>query len=693
MKKWLSILLALAILFAGAPAMAKAAKPEALPTAWDLTDLYASDDAWYAALADTEMRAPGLAEYRGKLSDPRELLAFVELGYALSADAEQLYEYAVLRTELDASDSAANTMLSKAALLIGRLMEESAFADEELFAIDLPARKLLLTGGPLAPYEYALSWYLDEDSEPMSEEAASLLAYLLPSLNQAQAIYQIFTILELPDPILTLDSGKQVVLDDYGFWDFLAGNRSREVKIAANRAYNGRYDAYINTLTALFDAHVRAGWTEAMLYGYDSTRAYMTDVSLLDPAIYDLLIEYAHDNIGLFQRFYALHAKAMGLNEQYPFDAAIYASDHWADYYDYEDAVALVREALAPLGDDYLASYDRIVRSGHIDVYEAQTKNAGAFTYASPNGIQPYLLLNYYGSIEDLSTLAHEMGHAVYFDFTSNHQLPCYLQTDAFTQEVASTLNQLLLTRHFYENADSDEERLFYAEDAIYLFISSFFQQVMLAEFEDSMYKTVEAGEALSADALSQTYAALYDQYYGGTVVRLEGEENAWAGIPHLIIYRYYVYQYATSVVYALALYERIAAGDVEARDAYLTMLARGASADPVDLLLDAGIDPTSPQTYQVAMDVVDGWLDEYEQLIEARPEFEDPLSLATNLFAALRATATRAPVASDASVQIPDFFAVLQPSFTPAPSEAPARIPDFFAVLQPTPSPAPSGS
>ena len=341
------------------------------------------------------------------------------------------------------------------------------------------------------------------------------------------------------------------------------------------------------------------------------------DAEDVDPAIYDMVLEAGHEGAADYQRYLDAHARACGLDEQYAFDLKLYVSNFYPEYIEYDDAVDDVRKALSVLGDDYIALYDEMVSSSRIDVYPAQNKISGGFSL-SINGADPYILLNYYGSDTDVSTLAHEIGHAIYSMMSADTQNPTYANATIFTQEVASTTNELLYYNYKMNNAADDEEKLYYLEELLDMFTNTFFYQLIYAEFEDNVYAAIEAGESLDAEQLSDKWTEVFKTYRGDSVVWLDGARYQWASISHLY-YDYYVYKYATDVCYAAAICKAITEKQPNAVENYLDFLKLGSSDSAVNLLSVAGVNPLDESTYKDAMEYFSGLVDEYEAIIDAR--------------------------------------------------------------------------
>ena len=424
---------------------------------------------------------------------------------------------------------------------------------------------------------------------------------------------------EMPYPTVTMPDGTVRELTDAVYNDIVHSDEySREFKAEANKLYGSRARNYVNTMATLLEGNAREAYARALLAHFETTREAQLYTYDVNPAVYDMLIECAHNGIGDYQRYYRAHARGLGLEEQYPFDMATYVSDFNPGKIAYEDAVAEVIEALGVLGEDYIEKFKAILSSGHVDVYPTDTKTTGAFETQPSSDYLPWVLFNYNGYANDISTIAHEMGHAMYDALTTENQPKQYRNPTIFTQEVASTTNELIYYNYKMSHAANDDEKLYYLQNVLDLFTGTFFTQVLFAEFEDYFYQILEAGDALDGEALSDKFLALLNEYRGDSVISFPENKYRWADIPHFY-YTYYVYQYATSITYAASIAQGILDGRENAVEDYLSFLKAGWSADPQVLLSIAGIDPLKEETYRAAMDYFKGLVDEYERLVDAR--------------------------------------------------------------------------
>ena len=621
-RRLLAVLLALALAMAGCAAMAE----EALPTQWDLTEIYADVEAWQADYDRVMELIPQHESYRGTLNTAQGIYDYFQFAYMgeLTRLQNRLYLYAYLGYVLDPADPTFNALMTKINALTSEEAQYSAFVDPEIYSLPLETRQEIFADPLLEPFAYAMRRYLDPDHEPLSEEANSVLAILSPTLGQAGNMFDILNSIEVPDPMITMPDGTEVELTDELYSQIVYSDEyDREFKALCNQTLLEKPVPYINMFAALLEMNVSENWAIAQINGYESSREAALDASDVDLAVYDMVIEAARQGAADYQRYLNAHKRGLGLEEQYPFDTATYISDYAVEEIPYEDAVEQVREVLSVLGEEYLAHYDALVSGGYLEVYPTDTNVAGAYTYTIGDEFPPHVMLNYMGYDIDVDTLAHEMGHAVYEWYAIENQNAVNAHPTNFTHEVASTTNELLYYSYMMEHAATEDERLYYLENMLIMFSQSLFTQALYAEFEDAMYRTVEAGGALDAETLSDLWAGLFQEYRGDAVVAFPNARYAWAETSHFYYYSYYVYQYATSVAYAASICERITSGEEDAVEDYLDFLKLGASRSPVELLTVAGVDPLDTETYQRALDFFGGLVDEYERLVDAKLEAE----------------------------------------------------------------------
>lgn len=620
-KRIVSVLLALSIVASTPMTALGAPQTKELPTEWDLDSIYASVDEWQADYDAVMKMLDQYANFRGTLNTAQNIYDYYQFAYLteLTRKQSKLDLYASLGYYLNPTDAVFSNLQKQLETMTIKESQLGAFADPEIYMLPYEKRKEIFADPLFAGWQYALRDYTDPDEEPFSEEVSQILAVKSAGEGYASKIFDILNNVELPDPVIAMPDGTVQPLTEALYADIVYSSEYDDAfKAQANQLILTKPKNYVNTFAALLEENATQAYVGAQINDYSTTREFALDRYDLDPQIYDMLIDAAHSGAGDYQRYLAAHARGLGLEEQYGYHMADYVSDFDPGKIEYEDAVLEVAQSLSILGEDYVENFMEIIQSGHVDVYPTDTKVTGAFEMQPSLEYLPWVLFNYYGYSEDVSTIAHEMGHAVYSLYASENQMPFYAAPITFTHEIASTTNEILYYTYKMEHAADDEEKLFYLENLLQMFSGTFFNQAQYAEFEDTMYQTVEAGEALDAEELSNQWMELNQLYRGNTVKTFPDARYQWSNIPHFY-YVYYVYQYAADVCYAASIAERIMQGEEGAVENYLMFLKLGGSNSPTELLKTAGIDPLSQETYQYALAYFSDLVDEYERLIDAK--------------------------------------------------------------------------
>ncbi len=615
-----ALVLTLAMTAGSIPVMAEA--ESVYPTDWDLSLLYEDEEAWQSDYEKVYSMLDTYEEMRGTLNTAQGLYDFMEFAYGgeLTEIEGRLSLYADMGNNLDGTDPVYSNMLLQISELYSEESQAMAYFDEEFLSLSLEEREAIINDPLLEEWYYILEDYADPDAEAFSEETNAVLAVKNFDAGRSALVSAYLLNVDMPDPEITLPDGTVIAMNDAEYYKIVSDNSyDSELKEEAIRLRMTKVLPYLYTLTALLEGTVLENYLNAAINGYETSREAALDGNIVETEIYDLLIDAVHSGTEDYQRYLTLHGEALGLEVQESYDLSTRISSYSQDDTAYDDAVDEVREALSILGEDYIAYYDELMTGGYIDVYPADYKTTGAFSSGNTTGSRPYQLFNYGGSFDDVSTIAHEMGHAIYSCYSQDNQPIEYSAPGIFTQEVASTTNEIIYINYKMDHAADDEERLYYLEELIRLINGTLFSQTLYAEFEDQMYSIVENGESLNPEDLTARWAELQTLYEGDSVKELPETAYFWAQIPHFH-YNFYVYQYATAISYAASIYTQIAGEDSQtAIDNYKAFLSAGASARPSDLLSIAGIDPLQEETYQQALAYYSSLVDEYEALIAAR--------------------------------------------------------------------------
>ncbi|WP_327053195.1 oligoendopeptidase F [Halomicrococcus gelatinilyticus] len=581
---------------------------------WDLESIYAGDDDWEDAYADVEDRLADLEAYEGRATEDGEtLLAVLQLSDELGREVEQVAAYARMRSDEDTSDQEYQALSSRAQSLASRAESAASFIDPEIQSLDRDEldRMVAETEG-LEQYEHYLDDVMRMKEHTRSTEVENLLAELGEVTGASGEIYNLLSNADMAFPTVEKPDGDAVEITQSNFTTLLK-NPDREFR---REVYEGYFDEWAdvrNSVGAAYKNSVKADVKLARARNYDTAREAAMDGPNVPAEVYDNLLETVRDNLDKLHRHAELKRESLGVDELRMWDLYMPMTDSESPDLDYEDAVDHVVEAVGALGDDYQSRVEEGIESRWIDVYETQDKRSGAYSSGTYD-TQPFILMNYQDDIASMYTLAHELGHSLHSQLTSEAQPYVYSGYEIFVAEVASTVNEALLTEHLLETVDDPEFRRHVLNEYLERFRSTLYRQTLFADFEHQAHQVVEENGALTPDRLDEIYGDLKREFYEPAVVddRIERE---WMRIPHF--YRaYYVYQYSTGISAAVALADGILEEGEPAAERYLEFLERGSREYPLELLETAGVDMSSPEPIQRALDVYDEHLDQMADLV-----------------------------------------------------------------------------
>ena len=425
---------------------------------------------------------------------------------------------------------------------------------------------------------------------------------------------KLFNNADIKFPTIIDENGRELEVTK-GRMSVLLESTDRRVRYDAYQAIYGEYSKWLNTLAATLTAAVKRNIFYARARKYDSALQAALDNDKIPLAVYDNVTGTIETHLPTMHRYMQLRKKLLKLDKLKPWDLNVPLFSDVKISVPYEVAVEIVQNSLAPLGEQYQRDLSQAFRNGWIDVYENRGKRSGAYSW-SAYGVHPYILLNYNETLDNVFTLAHELGHAMHSFYTYEHQPYHYCHYTIFVAEVASTLNEALLMDYLLKTTSETQKKLYLLNQYIDTIRGTLYGQALFATFEKEIHCRAESGEALTVDVYTSLMRDLYSRYYGKAFDMDELYPNNWCRIPHFY-YNFYVYQYATGLSAAITLSQRILAGDKTARDAYLRFLSRGNSAYSIDLLKDAGVDMSSPEPIAATANLMNQLLDEVEKLLE----------------------------------------------------------------------------
>lgn len=580
---------------------------------WKLSDMYASDAAWEEELNQIKTKSEDLVCMEGKVGESAaNLLKVMDLSAKLEEKLSLAFNYAERLYDEDTGNSAHQAMTAKIMALYADLGSKTAFVDPEVLAIDEAQLEAFYKEEPkLEHYRKLIAEIQRLKAHRLSAEMEKLVALTMEMSQTPSDTFGLLNNADMTFPEIKDEDGQTTRLTHGRFVPMLE-SADRNVRKEAFKQYYGEYKKYLNTYASLYNGQVKQQIFYAKARKYDSTLVASVDANNVSPVVYHNLVDTVNKNLDKLHRYVTLRKKYLGVDELHMYDIYTPMIADVAKKYTFEEAKAIVLKALEPLGAEYVAKVKEGFDNRWIDVYENQGKRSGAYS-AGAYGTHPYVLLNFNGSLDNVFTLAHEMGHAMHSYYSNEAQPFIYSQYKIFVAEVASTCNEILLLEYLLKNTTDEKERLYLLNHYLDMFKGTLFRQTQFAEFEMKTNKMVEDGEGLNADNLSQLYHEINAKYYGPDMISDDEIAYEWARIPHFY-YNFYVYQYATSFSAAVAIAHDILREGEPVVKRYKEFLSGGCSDAPVALLRKVGVDLESAEPIQAALDVMAEVLDEMEK-------------------------------------------------------------------------------
>lgn len=582
---------------------------------WKIEDLFATDELWEKALKGAEEEIEKECEYKGKFAESEDNLynALVMMD-ELELKLERIYVYANQKYYEDTANAKYQNYAGMAQNVMTKFYGAYSFAEPEI--LDIPEEIVTLylaSNGPIKLFKTYLSNILRQKDHILSEEMENVLAGVSEVACGAKDIFSSFNNADVK--FENIRDGKGVNLEvTHGKYAVYMESNDREIRKSAFESLYKSYGSFENTLASMFNANVKQAGFFAKTRKYNSSLEKSLSAGNIPVAVYENLIDTVNKNISLMHRYVNLRKKVLGVDELHMYD--VYAP-LVADYeckIDFEEAKARVLKGLAPLGKEYQSHLIEGYENGWIDVYENQGKRSGAFSWGA-YGTHPYVFLNYQENLNNMFTLAHEMGHAMHTYYSNENQPHVYAGYSIFVAEVASTCNEALLIRHLIKESTDVKEKKFLINHFLEQFKGTMFRQTMFAEFEKIIHEMAAEGTTLTAQVLCDVYEELNKKYFGEEMVIDPQIRMEWSRIPHFYT-PFYVYQYATGFAAAIAISDKILNEGETAVNGYLEFLKSGSSDYPIEVLKKAGVDLAKPEVVDGALKVFEELLDEFEALI-----------------------------------------------------------------------------
>ncbi|NWF50574.1 MAG: oligoendopeptidase F [Ignavibacteriaceae bacterium] len=584
---------------------------------WDLTQIYRNDDEWEKDFNWVSKNIKGYKKFEGKLTKSKTaILECLRFDDQVQIKLERLYLYAMLSKDSDMRVTTYQAMDDRVKNLFAKVIAASSFIKPELLKIHQgKLLRWIKSDKGLKLYEHNLKDLLRAKKHTLTYSEEKILARSLEISQTAYLAYSMFTNTDIQFPKIKDESGNEIEMSHGRFYAAMYST-NRAYRERAFKAYLKPYTENINTLTALFNGNLKNNIFLAQSRNYSSARAAALHYNNIPIAVYDNLLKNVNMNLGQLHRWASLKKRILKVKELRPFDVYVSLFENKLERkYTYEEGVSIVLKALEPLGNEYIDSLKLAFNNRWIDVYETQAKRSGAYSSGTTYGVHPYVLLNWTDLLNDVFTLAHEMGHNMHSYYTGMTQPYPYAHYTIFLAEVASTFNESLLLDYLIKNSSNENEKLFLLERYLNHITSTFYRQVMFAEFEAIVYDMAEKGTALTSENLCRIYKDIYQKYWGEEMKIDFEEEYTWARIPHFY-YNFYVYQYATGLAAAEVLVKKVKQNGQHAVKKYLNFLKAGSSKYSIDILRDAGVDMKSPEPVIAVTEKMKLILDEIEKLI-----------------------------------------------------------------------------
>ena len=554
-------------------------------------------------------------DFAGRLTESADtLLAAFQKRDNIWRRLEKIYVYARMRRDENNAETKYQAMADQCNSVIAAVSASMAFFTPELLSASEETILAYIDAAPgLEIYRFAICDTMRQKAHILTQAEENILAQMSEITGATNDIFTMLNNADIKFGTIIDEDGDETEVTHGNFIKFMESH-DRDVR---KNAYNAVYDAYkelINTIASAYNYNTKTDVVSARIRKYESARAAALSGDNIPAEVYDNLVAEVHKNLPAMHRYVELRKKLLGVDKLYMYDMYVPLIKLPETSVSFEEGLDIMRDALQPLGEEYLTKMNKGIEEGWIDVYENKGKTSGAYSFGCYDSY-PYILLNYTDTLKDVFTIIHEMGHSMHSRYTRDEQPYIYGSHSIFTAEVASTVNESLLMQHLLRTEDEKEMRKYLLNMHLEEFRTTLFRQTMFAEFEDITHKAIESGETLTAEWMCQQYEDLNAQYYGSAVEKDDVIRYEWARIPHFYN-AFYVYKYATGYSAATAISKKILTEGKPAAQDYIRFLKTGESDHPIELLKIAGVDMSSPLPVQQAMETFNQLLDEFESLL-----------------------------------------------------------------------------
>lgn len=582
---------------------------------WDLTDIFPDNTAFEKELGEVkQLVSAGFSKYKGKLNTTETVFAYNKETEDISIRLNRLYVYGSFLLSHNQEDAIAVDYQQQVSKLADSFAVASTPCQLEIINGSDSFWEALLSAPEAMPYATSLKRLREIKEHTLSESEELLLIPLYKSVNGSGTLYEKLVYADMKYNTIKNDKGEEIVVDEAAYGNIISTNKDQAYRKEAGEAIFGSYGEYRNTFAQNMDNFVQAQVSLAHSCKYVSAKQSALAGSFVPTQVYDNLIVAVDNSLETYRRNIMLRKKLLGVDTIFTTDMNYPLVEDLESTITYEQGKELVLNALEPLGEEYQTNLKKAFDERWIDVYPSEGKTTGAYS-SGLFTVHPFVLHNYTDDLSSVSTLAHELGHAMHqYESEQNQKSINAAEPTSFTSEIASTTNELLFYDYMIKNAKTDEEKRVYLFDQLGMLIGTFYTQAMFAEFEDGMYKIVEDGGSLNAEKLEELWISINKKYFGDDCTLLDNAKFGWSRIPHFY-YNFYVYQYATSVAAACSIIDGVESGDALALERYQTFLKAGDTGDGAEIIKLTGVDITDPKFADALIARCNRIMDQIEEL------------------------------------------------------------------------------
>lgn len=587
---------------------------------WNMTDFYPDWAEWDKELETLKSMMKEIPQYKGQIKDDsKKFVELIKLEEKMGRLLDKLYVYVYMLKDLDSKDEVSSVKLQEIQAIYTEYSVSAAWITPEILQIPKETMERWIDENPeLKDNRFGLMEIYRLQGHVLDEGKEKLLSYYGQYMGAPHDIYAELSISDTKWNEVKLSDGYEGPVTNGVYSKVLATNRNQEDRKKAFEALYGAFDNNKNTYGAIYRALLQRDVASSKGRNYNSSLEKALEPKNVPTEVYTTLLKSAIDNNAPLQRYVNLRKKALGLKEYHYYDNSINIVEYDKTF-DYDVAKEMVYNSVAPLGEDYSAKMNRAISEGWIDVFETENKRSGAYSIGIYD-VHPYMLLNYQSTLDDVFTLAHELGHTLHTMLSNENQPYATHDYTIFVAEVASTFNERLLLDYMIKNSNDPIEKTALIEQALGNIVGTFYIQTLFANYEYQAHKLIEEGKAVTPDVLSGIMDNLFKEYFGDSITMDELQKIIWARIPHFFNSPYYVYQYATSFASSANLYDRITNTKyseeerTKAKEDYLTLLKSGGNDHPMNQLKKAGIDLEKVESFHAVAVEFDRLLDILEE-------------------------------------------------------------------------------